>query len=290
MDAFSAGHLSRALDRLHSTIYFVPEANERFAELGLDNQRMQYFASRSAPMGAVSAKVVAATFFNFNPELIAKAIPAAWDVASPAAVTQVRYEIVDAVLPKILGEERVRSPEFAHSMAIVRRTAEAIPNADGRPLYAGHAELDWPETHHAQLWHAITLLREYRGDGHIAALVTHGLSGIEALITHVATGTGFDPEFGRRLRGWSRDQWDETVGTLRRRGLLDDAGQLTAEGNEVRTKVEDLTDELAYAPWRTVPDDDVQELVGLGVVIRDCVRTAGVFPANAFGPRYGQHR
>ena len=74
-------------------------------------------------------------------------------------------------LPKILGEERVRSPEFAHSAAIVRRTAEAIPNADGRPLYAGHAELDWPDTPYAQLWHAITLLREYRGDGHIAALV-----------------------------------------------------------------------------------------------------------------------
>ncbi len=195
MDAFSAGHLSRALDRLHSTIYFVPEANERFAELGLDNQRMQYFASRSAPMGAVSAKVVAATFFNFNPELIAKAIPAAWDVASPAAVTQVRYEIVDAVLPKILGEERVRSPEFAHSMAIVRRTAEAIPNADGRPLYAGHAELDWPETPHAQLWHA-----------------DHAAAGVA---------TTFPTEHPSCA-------------------LLNDAGQLTAEGNEVRTKVEDL--------------------------------------------------
>lgn len=101
------------------------------------------------------------------------------------------YEIVDAVLPKILGEKRVRSPEFAHSTAIVRRAAEAIPNADGRPLYAGHAELDWPETPHAQLWHAITLLRE----------------------------------------------------------LLNDADQLTAAGNDVRTKVEDLIDELAYAPW-----------------------------------------
>ena len=77
---------------------------------------------------------------------------------------------------------------------------------------------------------------------------------------------------------------------IARAGLLDDAGQLTAAGNELRTKVEDLTDELAYAPWRTVPDDDVQELVALGEVIRDCVRAAGVFPANAFGPRYGQHR
>jgi hypothetical protein len=290
VDAFSAGQLSRALDRLHSTVYFVPEANEMYGKLGLDNQRMQYFASRSSPMGAATAKVVAATFYNFNPELIAEAIPAAWDITSPAAVTRVRYEIVDAVIPKILGEERVQSVEFAHSVGIVRRTAEAIPNADGRPLYAGHAELDWPQTPHGQLWHAITLLREYRGDGHVAALVAHGLSGIEALITHVATGTGFAPEFGRRLRGWSPEQWSAAVDGLKARGLLDEDEQLTAAGNDVRTKVEDLTDELAYAPWRTVPDDDVEELVGLGEVIRDCVRAAGVFPTNAFGPRYGQHR
>jgi hypothetical protein len=193
-------------------------------------------------------------------------------------------------MPRILGEQRVRSPEFAHSVAIVRRTAEAIPNADGRPLYAGHAELDWPETPHAQLWHAITLLREYRGDGHIAALVTHGFSGIEALITHVATGTGFDPEFGRRLRGWSQQQWDDAVDGLRQRALVDDAGRLTDAGNALRGAIEDLTDELAYAPWRTVSDDNVQELVALGEIIRDGVRAAGVFPTNAFGPRYGQHR
>jgi len=290
VDAFSAGQLGRALDKLHSTIYFAPEAGEMYITLGLDSQRAQYFASRSAPMGAVTAKVVAATFYNFNPELIAKAIPAAWDIASPEAVIRMRYKIVDAVIPKILGEDRVTSPEFAHSVAIVRRTAEAIPNADGRPLYAGHAELAWPEPAYAQLWHAITLLREYRGDGHIAALVAHGLSGIEALITHIATGTGFNPEVGRLLRGWSQDQWDDAVSTLTARGLLDDAGQLTAAGGDLRTRIEDLTDELAFAPWRTVPDDDVQELVGLGEAIRDCVRAAGVFPANAFGPRYGQHR
>jgi hypothetical protein len=290
MDAFSAGQLSRALDKLHSTIYFAPESNDKFSELGLENQRMQYFASRSAPMGSVGAKVVAATFYNFNPDLVATSIPAAWEIASPTDVTRVRYEIVDAVVRRILGDERIRSSEFAHSAALVRRTAEAIPNADGRPLYAGHAELDWPDTTHGQLWHAITLLREYRGDGHIAALVGHGLSGAEALITHVATGTGFAPEFGRKLRGWSQEHWDETVSALRARDLLDDAGALTSAGNELRTKVEDLTDELAYAPWRTVPDDAVQELVTLGEAIRDAVREAGAIPMNAFGPRYGQHR
>lgn len=289
MDAFSAGQLSRSLDRLHSTIYFAAETGEKFSELGLGHQRMQYFASRAAPMGAVNAKVVAATFYNFNPELVAKSIPVAWEIASPAEVTRARYEIVDAVIPRILGE-RVRSAEFAHSTAIVRRTAEAIPNADGRALYAGHAELEWPETTYGQLWHAITLLREYRGDGHIAALVGHGLSGIEALITHVATGTGFDPEFGRKLRGWSQEQWDETVDALRARNVLDGAGLLTTAGNNLRTKVEDLTDELAHPPWLTVPDDEVAEVVALGETIRDAVRDAGAFPTNAFGPRYGQHR
>lgn len=118
----------------------------------------------------------------------------------------------------------------------------------------------------------------------------HGLSGVEALITHIATGTGFAPEFGRRLRGWSPEQWGDAIDTLRSRNLLDDAGELTAAGNDLRTKIEDLTDDLAYAPWRTLADDDVQELVALGEVIRDCVSAAGVIPTQAFGPRYGQHR
>lgn len=290
MDAFSAGKLSRALDRLHSTIYFAPESNEMFSRLGVEDPRMQYFASRSAPMGAVNAKVVAATFYNFSPDVIAESIPAAWEIATPAEVTRVRYEIVDAVVSRILGDELLRSPQFARSAATVRRIAEAIPNADGRPLYAGHAELDWPQTPHAQLWHAITLLREYRGDGHICALVAHGLSGLEALITHIATGTGFEPEFGRKLRGWSRAQWDETVDALRARSLLDDDGQLTPAGSELRTKIEDMTDDLAYAPWRTASDDDVQGMVALGEAIGAAVRNANAIPANVFGPRYGQHR
>jgi hypothetical protein len=89
---------------------------------------------------------------------------------------------------------------------------------------------------------------------------------------------------------WSQQQWDDAVGALRTRDLLDDAGQLTSAGSDLRTQIEDLTDELAYAPWQTVPDDDVQELVALAEIIRDGVRAAGVFPDNGFGPRYGQHR
>lgn len=83
MDAFAAGRLTRSPDALHSVVYFLPDANEKFGEPGMDF-RMRYFASRSAPMGAVAANVVAATFHNFSPQLVAAVIPAAWELASPA--------------------------------------------------------------------------------------------------------------------------------------------------------------------------------------------------------------
>lgn len=289
MDAFAAGQLSRGLDRIHSVIYFVPDANERFGAIGMQG-RMHYFASRAAPMGRVTAQVVAATFYNFNPDLVAKAIPAAWELASPEEVTRVRYQIVDAALPRVLGDRLAASSELAGGAELLRRTAEAIPNADGRPLYAGHAELPWPDTTHVQLWHAITLLREYRGDGHIAALVAHGLSGLESLITHTATGIGFTVEFARRLRGWSQEQWDAAAEGLRVRGLLDEIGGLTSAGEEMRSRVEDLTDQLAFAPWQTLSHEQASQLVGLSALIRDAVSEAGVFPSGAFGPRFGDHR
>ncbi len=289
VDAFAAGRLTRTLDTLHSAVYFLPEANEKFGQLGFDF-RTHYFAGRSAPMGAVSANVVAATFYNFNPQLVASAIPAAWELASPPTVTRVRYEIVASGLPRVLGDELAGSPEVARAAALLRRVAESVPNADGRPLYGAHAELPWPDAPVVALWHAITLLREYRGDGHIAALVTSGLSGLEALITHVATGIGFNAESARQLRGWNHDEWNAATEGLMSRGLLRGGGELTPAGIELRSTIEDLTDELGYPPWRALPAEEADELVGFAQVIRAAVQAAGVFPAGAFGPRYGQPR
>ena len=175
-------------------------------------------------------------------------------------------------------------------LEILRRVAEAIPNADGRPLYAGHAELPWPRSPHARLWHAITLLREYRGDGHIAALITYELNGLEALITHTASEIGFTVEFARRLRGWSEEKWAAATDRLRQRRLLDDSGALTTSGLQLRTEIEDLTDRLAAEPWRTLADDDAAELERFAAPARQAVLGAGVFPAGAFAARYGQHR
>ncbi len=132
-------------------------------------------------------------------------------------------------LQQVLGDELVRSDELAR-VALLRRAAEVMPNGDGRPLYAAHAALTWPDSAHSQLWHAVTLLREYRGDGHIAALITNELSGLEALVMHTAAGIGFSVEFARRLRDWSSEQWAAGVDRLRHRGLVDDSAVLTRQG------------------------------------------------------------
>jgi hypothetical protein len=288
VDAFTAGRLSRRIDTVHSLSYFVPEASERFVALGM-HARTPYFAVRSAPMGAVSAATVAATFYNFNPELIAKSIPAAWEFASPETVIAMRYEIVEEAVPRILGDT-ARSKEFARVAELLRKAAEAIPSGDGRPLYAAHAALPWPDSVHGRLWHAVTLLREYRGDGHIAALVANDLTGIEALITHTAAGIGFSVDFAKALRGWSDEQWSSAVGRLRERGLVDAEGVLTGAGADLRSRIEDDTDRLAYAPWRLLSDADgdlVDEVAGK---VRAQVQAAKVFPGGAFGPRYGEHR
>ena len=185
-----ARHAKASLELFHAMIYFAPEAEDRFTKLGLKPGRMSYYAGRSAAMGPVGAGVVAATFYNFNPVSVAKSIPAAWDIASPAEVLDARLDAVDAALHRLLGDEVLASDDIAEAAELARIASEGC-SPEGKPLYAGHADLDWPETPHLKLWHALTLLREFRGDGHIAALQQAGISGIQSLVLHSGAGGGF---------------------------------------------------------------------------------------------------
>lgn len=267
--------------------YFAPEMGEQLDAVGLESGGMQYFASRSAAMGAVTPAVVAATFYTFNPELVARFIPRAWELASPARIVVARYAGADAALRRVLGADRIGAPEMAEAAELAGIAARAA-RPEGRPLFAAHAQVPWPEQPHLSLWHALTLLREYRGDGHMVALQAAELSGIEALITHTATGAGFTAEAARSRRGWSRQQWDDAAGDLRDRELLDKSGALTELGEETRQVVEDLTDELALPAWSQLGDDGLARLVELTEPLRRAVVDSGVFPAKIFGPHWGK--
>jgi hypothetical protein len=247
-------------------IYFTPHGLDAYARIGITHQRMAYFASRSAAMGPVAAETVVATFFNFNPAIIHEAIPAAWDVASPAQLIAARLEAVDRSLRLAWGEG-VASNEVREAATLVRRAAErACERPQGRPLFAGHAALPWPEAPHLVLWHAQTLLREYRGDGHVALLLTEGLDGLGALITHAATGA-IPADALRLTRAWSEPEWAAGVETVRRQGWLADGPELrlSGTGERRRQSIEHRTDELACFPYEAIGEDGcarLRELVG----------------------------
>jgi hypothetical protein len=256
----------RTVEPLHGMIYFVPEGAEAYEKLGITG-RSGYFASRSAPMGAVSAEVVISTFFNFNPALVHAAIPDAWEITTPAALVGARLDAVDGACRRLLGDAVVESDEMAQAAELARTAAEvAAEHVEGRPLAAAHAQLPWPEEPHLVLWHAQSILREYRGDGHIALLVTHGLSGIDALVTHAAAGD-VAAHLLRSTRGWSDEQWDAAVVSMRSRGWLaggNGDGLLFSDwGRAQRQEIEDQTDVLAAAPYAALGEEHCAELRAL---------------------------
>jgi hypothetical protein len=276
MDPALVARAHRAVEPLHSHLYFAPEHDEAFSALGLKPGRMSYFAGRAAPMGAIGAGVVTATFYNFSPSLVAHMIPRAWTLASPDQVVEARFGAARASLTRLLGDDVVEGPEVAQLAGLLRDACSAL-TPEGRALYAGHADLPWPNEPLLDLWHAATLLREHRGDGHIAALLHADLNGLEALITHTVTGRGFTEPAARATRGWSEDEWNAETAALAERGLVDDGG-LTAAGKDLRARVEAETDVLSADPWLALGEEATAQVVELGRGLARILVGNGAYP------------
>ncbi len=265
----------RTLEPVHAAIYFAPEAAEETDRLGAARSTGGYFASRAAPMGAVPDTVVASTFFNFNPEYVSAMMEGAWEVASPDRWLDARLRAADRMFARLVAEplDADTMKRVVELAGIAARTACAI--AEGRPLFAGHVSLEWPTEPHLSLWHSQTLLREFRGDGHIACLVAEGLTGIESLVTHAASGE-ITADALKSTRRWSDDEWSAAEDRLRSRGWLDDEGAFTEAGRERRQRIEDRTDRLAAAPYEALGEEACEEL-------RRLARPLSRQMASAFG-------
>ena len=281
LDPVVARKTWRTVEPLHGMIYFAPEAVRRYAALNL-NDRAGYFASRSAPMGPVAAEVVIATFFNFHPELVRTAMAGVWAAASPEDVLRARLEAADDALRRVLGAA-VGSEELTRAAQLARIAAEAAAERpEGRPLFAGHATLPWPDEDHLVLWHAQSMLREYRGDGHVAALCCAGLSGAEALVIHAATGE-VPAAVLQSTRAWPDEEWEDAVDSVRSRGwLAAGALALSATGAAHRKEVEDMTDALAVHPYASLGEERCAELRTLARPFSRAVVSAGML---ALAPR-----
>lgn len=260
---------------LHAVTYFAPEVQSGLTALGFTGFWRGYFAARSAPLGPVPAEVVTAIFYNFAAERVSRTVPAVWEIASPAEVLRVREDTAVAALRRCGLDDD--SPAVAEAAELAGRAARGAV-LDGRPLFAANLALPWPERPVAALWHAATLLREHRGDGHVAALVAEGIGGRDANVLHVAAGAV--PEaFIKRSRDYTDDEWDACVESLAARGLLTATGDLTDTGHELKDRLEHRTDTLALSALEGLDDDAVERLFAALTPLTRLVVAGGDVPA-----------
>ncbi|HEY3556120.1 MAG TPA: MarR family transcriptional regulator [Kribbella sp.] len=239
-------------------ITFTDVPNEAFLAIGMRNYWDGYFAGRAAPLGLAPAEVVHAVFYNFAPGEVARHIPWVWGKTTPEEAIAVREQGSAAALRQRIGD-LADSPGLARVADLATRAGVSAP-IEGRALYAGLRTLDVPEEPVARLWHAATLLREHRGDGHNAALVTHGIGGTEAHVL-LAVSAGMRPEEFGRISHLPKAQLDAVVDGLRDRGLLDAAGGFTDAGRETKEQIEALTDKLAAPAYDVLSGDELDELI-----------------------------
>jgi hypothetical protein len=228
---------------VHDVTYFAPEALAAFTEAGLRGYWRGYFAGRAAPLGGVRAAVVTASFYNFAPAFVARAIPGVWDLITPQDAIAVREAGAAASMRRLLDGQQAAAAKAA---GLLWRAVEDLDFA-GRVLSAANAELPVSGEPLTRLWQAATLLREHRGDGHFAALTAGGIDGCEAVVLQCAKHIPRD--LMQPVRGWTDEQWDAAAARLAERGWISEDAAITAAGRAALGAVEDATDQAAARPW-----------------------------------------
>jgi hypothetical protein len=269
-----ARQLYERFEPVHAATYFAPEARAAMDNLGYRGFWMGYFAARSAPLGQVAPEVVTAVFYNFAPARVAKALPAAWEIAGPHVALQAREESAVAALRRygLSDDENVRTA------AQLAGDAARQASVDGRPLFAANLALPEPTDPVAALWHATTLLREHRGDGHVAVLVAAGVSGRESNVLHCAA-SAVPADYMRRTRHYDDAEWRACEHSLASRGLLGEDGSLTPAGHDLKNHIETTTDALALHAFDGLDDAEVEALLHALTPIARTVIAAGDMPA-----------
>jgi hypothetical protein len=237
--------------------YATDDPNEAMFALGFTDYWDTYFAGRAAPLGPVPAEVVDALFYNFAPGEVARHIPRVWATTTPEAAIAARQQGCTAALRRILAEA-VDAPAFGRTVDLLLRAATSAP-VEGRPMYAALLALPVPDDPVTRLFHAASLLREHRGDGHIAALMSEGIGGLEAHVL-VAFDLGMAPERFGRLHHLPPAQIASVVEGMRDRGLLGGDGRMSALGAAVKRRIEDRTDDLAAPPYDALTPEELDAL------------------------------
>jgi hypothetical protein len=229
----------RSIEAIHDVVYFAPDVKQRYEAIGLKGYWMGYVASRSAALGTPPPELVIATFHGFAPTMVKRSLPAAWSLASRDDILKTRFGLARDALEPALKD--------ADTAAIAKGLVAIVDglNLAGKPLAAAHAAVPRPDDDAGLLWWAATVIREYRGDCHLAVLTAAGLDGADSNALAVAAGLATDDQ--RMFRGWTEDEWALAVDRLRTRGWVDAEGAITDAGSAARQQIEDATDRVCNA-------------------------------------------
>jgi hypothetical protein len=265
--------LWQCIEPYHAVTYFTDEARAAFEDIGLRGFWRGYFAGRAAPLGAVGPGAIVATFYGFHPDFVARAIPDVWSIVAPEGAVEAREHGAGRALTRIFDGQ---------DAAIARAARLVLQATDGcdpfaRPLFAANADLAWPNEPHVALWHGCTLLREHRGDGHIAALYAADVDPCEAHVLRLAV-SGVDRESIAPYRGWDDDDWSAAADRLAERGWLDDDRAITRAGIDAHAAVEADTDRMAQGPTRALGEDGLVELLGVMRPLAAALASSGTIP------------
>lgn len=279
-DRERARRIWQLLEPIHAVAYFSPEPLAAYTEAGTKGFWMGYVAGRAAPLGPVKAAPVIALFANFHPRRIRRALPDAWGFTSPAAMVEARRSGSAAALLRIWSEQNVDldaiEPNLAQLADDLSNIAEYAP-PDGRGLFAANLTVERVDDPACDLWRAATLLREHRGDGHVAAYLTEGLTGVQANLLQVGVGR-IPAETLRRARAWEADEWQAEIEHLVDWGLLSDSGTATMSGHDTLLRVEAATDRAAWGAFACHDPVELDRIEALLQPLSDAVRRSGEVP------------
>ena len=268
-----ARRLWNAVEPIHATVYFDAGPTAALKAAGVPSGWMCYFAGRFSPLGAIGPGPAAAMAYGFAPARVARALPDAWTF-TPADVVLERWSsAAGAALERHLVAFDAGIDELSGLLA------DAVNGCryEGRPLGAGWLDVSTTGDRYVDLWLRATVLREHRGDGHVLASVSAGLRGLDAILTHAATGA-VTRDLVQRNRGWTDEEWEESQRRLQARGLLDADGSLTTSGRQLRLQIEETTDRLAAGPVERLGPAGVERVIELATPLSRHVIDSGVVP------------
>ena len=261
-----------AINMAHRPVYFAAEAAAEYSALGVTGQA-GYFSVRAAPMGPVPDEVIIATFYNFSPRAVRAAMPGVWEKASPEALQAARFRVVARAADRI--GFRLGSAEIAEARAILDPVVAGLDFA-GKPLAAANAALALPADPFVALWQQLTTVREWRGDVHIALLITNQIGPCECMVLQVGTGR-FPLGAAQASRQWSEEEWNQAVAKLAKKGWVDASGAMTTIGTAERERIEDETDRLCEPIWKPVHEASVKRLGEILAPIHAIVTASGTY-------------